>query len=1637
MSLPTVAVVVNLYDGTGVPLTTGAAVFTPLGPVTVNSGLQEITPAPVTEQMTGGLPSAAIIPTDIAGSSPPGWAWQVAFPGVPGEVAAFTFQCPAGPVAFTAAAGTPGVVTWTASGAVTAIPNGCGVQFTGTAPAGTTTGTTYYVTGAAGQTLGVAATVGGTPIVFTGTGTGTLAVVSYLLSGLTPLTTATGLSAYMTAPGGTAAAGQVPVATGSGGASEWTTPGASGVASVTAADASLVVGGSGSAPTVRTGTLDAVAAQHPPVAAVPFGGQKATGLANGSGSTDAVAFGQLGTAAFQASSAFDASGLASSAQSAAEAASLPLPSGTPASGQVPVVSVVSPLALGWGAGGGSNPLTAAGDTLYGGASGVQTRLAGNTALTRKFYREAGTGSAANAPAWDTLLPSDIPGATVPVPVPTGATATDTPAVAAAVANLVAALSFGPASILFQDGTYVIDSNTFVVQSVANFSVRSTGRTVLQQAPNRSALPNNTTGNIVTIADCTDFTVMPGIVLDGNRDTVSPTVPLTASAASAQPSVTVAAGQAAHYQVGQALYLFGGIGAGDAGNSEGFGVGAGIPLVILSITPGGGTAGGDLITFTTNLVHTWSVTGGTAVSDGFGPIGWTSDHLTPYQCATANTVAGRTLGGEDQQNGLHLISCQRFSVSGVTAKNTWESPIKMGTGERPGILSIGDACSQGSVTDCVCYHAYDQGVSVWLSNNITISGCTANAAGWGGIVLTASDYCTVVGNRLLNSLYEAPGDTSAGHGFVIEGGHRNHFAKNIVTKPNGHCVRTIVSPLFFGLGGSTVVTVTGFLEAGTAAGTSILVSGTANLLAGGLYSLVDQERCEPITVATIVDGTHITLAGPVQFSHAAGNLIARRIAQENVIEGNTLRDPVTGHGINAGMSARCTYKNNVITGWGSASYGIAVFYGSTPYLPSSAYTLGAPGSIIEGNTMGGGGNCCINGSGANGLTIRGNRMTGGALNAANSAMDLKGLTDSLVEGNTITEVWGSYGMRVIAGGPGPNNPARNTIRGNRIERCQGAGMLLQSADSHTVAGNIVSSCGGNGGIDLQGVSNSDISGNLAVANHNAGIIMEDNGAVHSLNNRVHGNTCRDDGSGYNVATGATWVQARGIYETGSSNFNLITLNEADTNGTAQIVTAGAGSYAWNNSISGAIAAGVAPPQGYYAPAGLTGAVASSRYAGATASGAPVSGTFAVGDWIIDQTGAIWICTAAGSPGTWTETAGGGGSAADYAPSGLTGATAASRYAGATASGAPVSGTFAKGDFVADQTGAFWVCTTAGTPGTWTAVSGSGGGLTNPMSAVGDTIYGGTAGAATRLAGSTSATPKVLGQTGTGSAATAPAWVLPFAANLFGDGSDGAVTLDGTTTFNGWSALAGSVYTMSRDVFCTTLVVNSGVTLKTNGWRVFGTVSIANAGTISSIGGSGSGATAGASPYSTPNCMFAGNAGGAGGTGAGAQGGNSGSGLGTGTGSAGGAGTSGAGGTARAFRSAITSMFRNPSTILAAVTAFANATIQVGGGYGGGSGAGDGTNSGGAAGGGGGVIALLAPVITNTGTISAAGGAGATPATGNCGGGAGGGGGLILPYTLTPWAAGTTSVAGGTQGSGVGTGAAGTAGTAGTVLNVVVQ
>lgn len=70
--------------------------------------------------------------------------------------------------------------------------------------------------------------------------------------------------------------------------------GAGTVTSVSAADTSVVIGGTPTtAPTVRTNTLDVIATQHPPAANWSNNSKKITSVANGSSAQDAAAFGQI------------------------------------------------------------------------------------------------------------------------------------------------------------------------------------------------------------------------------------------------------------------------------------------------------------------------------------------------------------------------------------------------------------------------------------------------------------------------------------------------------------------------------------------------------------------------------------------------------------------------------------------------------------------------------------------------------------------------------------------------------------------------------------------------------------------------------------------------------------------------------------------------------------------------------------------------------------------------------------------------------------------------------------------------------------------------------------------------------------------------------------------------------------------------------------------------------------------------------------------------------------------------------------------------------------------------------------------------------------------------------------------------
>lgn len=286
-----------------------------------------------------------------------------------------------------------------------------------------------------------------------------------------------------------------------------------------------------------------------------------------------------------------------------------------------------------------------------------------------------------------------------------------------------------------------------------------------------------------------------------------------------------------------------------------------------------------------------------------------------------------------------------------------------------------------------------------------------------------------------------------------------------------------------------------------------------------------------------------------------------------------------------------------------------------------------------------------------------------------------------------------------------------------------------------------------------------------------------------------------------------------------------------------------------------------------------------------------------------------------------------------------------------------------------------------------------------------------------------------------------------AGIYGDGSDGDVTISGSTT-------------LSRDMYYNNLTVNAAIV--TNAYRVFikNTLTIGASGSFTQNGASGdngvadSGGNGGSGseiPHAFANMQFGASGGFGGGLFAGP--GDDGS-IGFSTAGYGGiGGDSGFGGNSPLFNGGNAvggdvfpifiagKYFVNWVTI---TTYYTQGYVAMGGGGSGASGAGgagDGVDDGGGGGGsgqGGGVIGIWARNIVHSGAIQCKGGNGGNGApayagnTGGGGGAGGAGGGLIYLFFDTLTGTGTYSVAGGTKGTGgagIGTGTAGTDGTNG--------
>jgi parallel beta-helix repeat protein len=350
---------------------------------------------------------------------------------------------------------------------------------------------------------------------------------------------------------------------------------------------------------------------------------------------------------------------------------------------------------------------------------------------------------------------------------------------AAIGSAFTALKTAGGGVLdFLGLTYLVSGLVFTGGS--DYVLRGAGAKLILRG-NAVGAVQRISQNVLTIADSSDFEIT-GLIFDGRRDTIAADQFVQSALTTGDTTVTVPDGT--KFTVGERIGVFGGLSnpnTTDANKKD-------QALTISNIA-------GNVLTFSPALANSYQAAGTTG-----------GTYVTRYQQGSAITVAGRQLSGEDQQCGLLLINCHRARVVGNIARNVWQSPIRLGTGF---LVPVGDGCTDVTVTDNTCVHGYDQGVSVWNSQRITVSGNNINDTGWGGVVLTAADDCTVTGNTITAQSYRIPGDTDSGSGIAIEGGARNVVTGNVCVGNHARGLEIGHNPQGWGITIGSPPTLTGY------------------------------------------------------------------------------------------------------------------------------------------------------------------------------------------------------------------------------------------------------------------------------------------------------------------------------------------------------------------------------------------------------------------------------------------------------------------------------------------------------------------------------------------------------------------------------------------------------------------------------------------------------------------------------------------------------------------------------------------------------------------------------------------------------------------------------------------------------------
>jgi parallel beta-helix repeat protein len=359
------------------------------------------------------------------------------------------------------------------------------------------------------------------------------------------------------------------------------------------------------------------------------------------------------------------------------------------------------------------------------------------------------------------------------------------------------------------------------------------------------------------------------------------------------------------------------------------------------------------------------------------------------CNRANNTLGTD---EDLQCGIHIVSSSAFLLRGLRLLNSHMSGIRTGL-----FTTDAGGCTDGLITNCYVNLGVtaDQGIGIWHSQRISVTNCTVQQGGWGGIVLTRSDNCTVSGNVCYNNNYVISG--GGGHGIALEGARWSAVTGNTCYSNEVNGIHLEVDPQTSAryVEGCTV---TGNVTHGNVHGI-FLGKTTSNIVADNIAYNNTQAG---ILIAE--DTTDCTLEGNVckdndeqgiwlkgndchihnnDVENNANQGIVVQLAARASITGNQCKDNSLG-GIEAKGASDLAISGNVLTG---NAQGIIV-------QPDGATK--SQRASITGNTCNANNNEGIILVSATGATITGNILT----NNAGGGLDLRGVQYSSIAGNTV-------------------------------------------------------------------------------------------------------------------------------------------------------------------------------------------------------------------------------------------------------------------------------------------------------------------------------------------------------------------------------------------------------------------------------------------------------------------------------------------------------------------------------------------------------------------------------------------------------------------------------------------------------------